>query len=130
MNFLLILYVKDQFKACNFYTKVLQKEPVLDVPGMTEFEITYDTKLGIMPEAGIAKILGTSVPHPETGNGIPRCELYLTVDNPDEYYSRAIENGAKEISRLQLRNWGDEVCYCADLDGHVLAFARKIKHEE
>jgi uncharacterized glyoxalase superfamily protein PhnB len=127
MKNLFILYVKDQEKSCDFYKNVLNIEPILNVPGMTEFKLSEDTKLGIMPEKGIAKILGDDIPHPETGSGIPRCELYLTVDEPEEYYNRAINNGAKEISKLQLRDWGDEVCYCSDLDGHVLAFAKMKK---
>ncbi|RPI14764.1 MAG: VOC family protein [Ignavibacteriae bacterium] len=125
MKSLFIIYVKNQQESNKFYAHVLQTVPVLNVPGMTEFELSPDTKLGIMPEAGIAKILGTAVPHPETGNGIPRCELYLSVENPDEFYSRAINNGGKSISKTELRDWGDEVCYCTDLDGHILAFAKK-----
>lgn len=124
MKQLFIIYVRNQEKSCEFYRNVLNKEPSLNVQGMTEFILSEDSKLGIMPEKSIAKILGSNIPHPETGNGIPRCELYLSVDNPEEYYSRAIGSGAKEISKLQFRDWGDEVCYCADPDGNILAFAK------
>ena len=119
-----IIYVADQQKSKDFYENVLQQKPVLDVPGMTEFQINEHTKLGIMPEKGIANILGKETPHPSTGNGIPRSEIYLYTDHPSQYYLRAIETGAKVISPLQIRNWGDEVAYCADLDGHILAFAK------
>ncbi|KAA9338926.1 VOC family protein [Adhaeribacter soli] len=120
-----ILYVSDQTRSRDFYAKVLQKTPVLDVPGMTEFQLNKSCKLGMMPENGISKILGEHLPHPASGNGIPRCELYLFTDNPEEACNRAVEKGGKLISEVQLRNWGHTVGYVADPDGHVLAFAEQ-----
>ena len=80
-----------------------------------------------MPENGISKIISDKLPHPKNGNGIPRCELYLKVNNPLEYIARGIELGGKEISKFQNRNWGDKVGYISDLDGHIIAFAEKKK---
>ncbi len=118
-----IFYVKDQQKSRRFYENLLQISPVLDVPGMTEFELSGHVKLGIMPEAGIAKIISPPLPHPENGNGIPRCELYLKVPDPTGYIARGIASGGKEISVFQQRDWGDQAGYISDPDGHVLAFA-------
>lgn len=123
MEAIFILYVANQPLAKDFYKHVLQQNPVLDVPGMTEFRINGQTRLGIMPEAGIAKLLGEEIAHPASANGIPRSEVYLYVDNPVMYYQRAVDAGAKAISPLQQRNWDDEVAYCADIDGHIIAFA-------
>lgn len=125
MKIIFIIYVKDQAKSREFYRSVLSSEPVLDVPGMTEFEINKDAKLGIMPEKGIAQILGSGVPNPEAGNGIPRCEIYLIVEEPETYLERLVYSGGKLISSVELRSWGDDVGYGADPDGHVLAFAKK-----
>ncbi len=118
-----ILYVSDQQRSRDFYEKILGFKPSLDVPGMTEFLLAESCKLGIMPEKGIAKILLDKVPHPETGSGIPRCELYLNVDNAEMYYKRAIDSGAKEVSSVKKRDWGDIAGYVADPDGHIIAFA-------
>jgi uncharacterized glyoxalase superfamily protein PhnB len=123
-QFEIILYVKDQNRSRDFYSAVLQKEPVLDVPGMTEFMLTDNVKLGLMPEDGIAKILSGKTPHPSEGNGIPRCELYLHVENIETAFALAVKAGAKEISSIQERNWGDIVGYLTDFDGHVIAFAK------
>ena len=123
-----ILYVSDQDKSKAFYQNILQINPGLDVPGMTEFELSTNTKLGLMPETGIAKILQSKVPQPASGNGIPRCEIYLLVDNVQPYIQRSIENGAKLVSPLRNRDWGHKVAYFADLDGHIIAFAKKIAH--
>ena len=121
-----ILYVTDQKSSSAFYEKVLGMPPSLDVPGMTEFVITASCKLGLMPNNGIAKILGGTMAHPATGNGIPRCEIYLKVADAGQWYENAIKAGAKLISPLQHRDWGDKVCYFADPDGHVIAFAEQI----
>ncbi|MFH0893783.1 MAG: VOC family protein [Bacteroidota bacterium] len=122
-----ILYVKDQNASRDFYKSILNLEPSLDVPGMTEFILLNGCKLGLMPENGIAKILQDKTPHPSTGNGIPRCELYLLVEKPEEYFQRAIEYGAAEISPIQPRDWGHIAGYMRDPDGHVLAFACEMQ---
>ena len=120
-----IIYVANQNNSRHFYENVLQIEPSLHVPGMTEFRLSISTKLGLMPENGIAKILNDSMPHPNNGSGIPRCELYLKVENASEYIKRGSRFGGKIISELTLRNWGDKVGYISDLDGHIIAFAEK-----
>ena len=123
--FEVILYVKNQQISREFYIKVLGVEPTLDVPGMTEFTIAENLKLGLMPEDSIAGILTTKAPHPATGSGIPRCELYVYTDDIEKKYKKAVEAGAKEISPIELRNWGDRAGYLADPDGHIIAFAEK-----
>lgn len=122
-----ILYVSDQVRSAAFYRAVLKQDPILDVPGMTEFQLSETSKLGLMPEAGIRKILRDFVPNPASGNGIPRCELYLDVDTPSEYLQRALKYGATKVDDDRIRDWGDRVAYCADPDGHILAFAKQIQ---
>ena len=79
-----------------------------------------------MPNEGIAKIITPILPHPTSGNGIPRCELYLQVENLETIFEEAKRAGAIEISPIALRDWGDTVGYVADFDNHVIAFATKI----
>jgi catechol 2,3-dioxygenase-like lactoylglutathione lyase family enzyme len=45
-----ILYVADQKRSRDFYRNILGIEPSLDVPGMTEFPLTDNASLGLMPE--------------------------------------------------------------------------------
>lgn len=120
-----ILYVSDQKRSTEFYKKVLSTEPVLDVPGMTEFQLSGECKLGLMPEAGIVNILKDTVPHPSLGNGIPRSELYLFVNHVEAYFRRSLASGAKPVSNPAARDWGDLVAYVSDPDGHILAFAER-----
>jgi uncharacterized protein len=121
----LILYVSDQEASARFYAQLLAQPPQLDVPGMTEFRLNEQTVLGLMPVAAIKRLLGPALPDPAAAAGIPRVELYLVTDEADAYHERALANGALELSPLAPRDWGDEVAYSLDPDGHVLAFARR-----
>lgn len=121
-----ILYVENQQLSTDFYIGLFKKNPVLNVPGMTEFELYENCKLGLMPNAGIAKILNHKTPHPGEGTGIPRCELYLYVSSIEDEFENAVKVGAKIISPVSERDWGDKACYFTDPDGHVIAFAEKI----
>lgn len=119
----IILYVRDQRASADFYRQVLAAEPTLDVPGMTEFHIVEGVVLGLMPERGIARLLGID---PASGAGVPRAELYVVVDDPAAYHARAVAAGARELSPLSPRDWGEAAAYSQDPDGHVLAFARPL----
>lgn len=120
-----ILYVTDQQESAVFYSKLFQQKPVLNVPGMTEFQLKPGVKLGLMPEEGIGKMLSEVMPHPSKASGVPRCELYLTVNDAKLYIKRGVESGATLISAFQQRDWGDKVGYLADKDGHIIALAEK-----
>ncbi len=122
----IILYVNNQQTSTLFYEKLLQQKPSLFVEGMTEFYLNENCKLGLMPNHGIAKIISDKMPHPQLGNGIPRCELYINVSNIEQAFSNAIIAGAINISPIENRDWGDKVCYFSDIDGHIIAFAEKI----
>lgn len=122
-----ILYVSDQTASTIFYQEILEQLPVVNVPGMTEFLFSEDCKLGLMPNHGIAKILGDRLPHPDQGVGIPRSELYLYVDHVEERYNKAIQAGAKAVNPVCERDWGDTVGYVTDRDGHIIAFAENRK---
>ena len=118
-----ILYVSDQERSTAFYSTVLEKVPELNVPGMTEFRLSESAVLGLMPETGIANLLGSKIIHPALAKGVPRSELYLVVEDAVGYHARSLAAGAREVSPFLSRDWGHDVAYSLDPDGHVLAFA-------
>jgi len=122
-----ILYVKDQVRSTDFYSQILGYPPSLNVPGMTEFTVSEDCILGLMPETGIKRLLGEKLPDPAQTTGIPRSEIYLLVHQPLEYHQRALKAGAVELSGFENRDWGHRVAYSLDPDGHALAFAEEIE---
>ncbi|MCC6815858.1 MAG: lactoylglutathione lyase [Saprospiraceae bacterium] len=123
----IILFVNDQDTSYQFYKKVFRKEADLNVPGMTEFNLSDNCKVGLMSTRNIEKILEARSPHPDKGNGVPRCELYFYVDNIQVEFDNAKKIGAKLLSPIKERDWGDKACYFSDPDGHIIAFAEKIK---
>lgn len=125
-----ILFVNNQDDSTKFYSSLLRNQPVLHVKGMTEFELAKNLILGLMPNDGIVKITGNFTPHPASGNGIPRCELYLYVNDIVLEFENALHCNAKLISPISERDWGDKTCYFADPDGHIIAFAEKIKKSD
>ncbi len=124
-NVEIILFVSDQKRSRDFYATLLAAEPLLDVPGMTEFRLGTGVKLGLMPESGASRLFSGRVPDPHSANGVPRCELYLATDDIEDAANRAVAAGAIEISPILNRDWGDRVTYFADPDGHIVAFAIK-----
>jgi catechol 2,3-dioxygenase-like lactoylglutathione lyase family enzyme len=127
-----ILYVADQAASTRFYREVLGVAPRLDVPGMTEIEVG-DAVLGLMPAAGIARLLGEALPDPRPHvEGAParpahaRAELYLLVDDPGLHHARALAAGARELAPVAPRDWGHLAGYVLDPDGYVIAFARAV----
>ena len=117
-----ILYVENQQRSTEFYAALLQLHPILQVEGMTEFELN-NCKLGLMPNTGIQKILENRTPPPQDGVGIPRAELYLKVTDMAGYLQRIEENNIWVVSELAYRDWGDKVIYLSDPDGHIIALA-------
>ena len=117
---LFILYVSDQATSAAFYSALFERSPRLNVPGMTEFVLPHGGRLGLMPEAGIQRLLQL-----ESGTG-SRAELYLrskTVSEAAATLARAHQHGATAISPLKKRDWGELVGYCLDPDGHVIGVA-------
>jgi catechol 2,3-dioxygenase-like lactoylglutathione lyase family enzyme len=115
-----ILYVADQKRSTEFYADVLSLDPILEVPGMTEFRLSKEAILGLMPASSAKRLLGFDV----RSSGTAAVELYLIVDSPGEFHARALAAGGEEISPPLLRDWGHSVSYCLDPDGHVVAFAK------
>ena len=113
-----ILYVADQARATAFYRHVLAAEPVLDVPGMTEFNLGGAT-LGLMPAADMEDLLAGQI---RGGTG-QRCELYLRRADASAALARAAAAGGTLLDGLRDRSWGEGVGYALDPDGHVLALA-------
>lgn len=123
----LILFVSDQSASTEFYRIVLDRAPTLEVPGMTEFQLGVDCILGLWPISGSARLLGDETIRREQSDVPPRSELYLRTSDASECFARALSAGARELSPMEPRDWGDVAGYVIDRDGHVVAFARGIR---
>jgi uncharacterized glyoxalase superfamily protein PhnB len=121
-----ILFVDDQAASTDFYSSVLDVEPDLNVPGMTEFHISPGAVLGLMPRASADRLFAGAVKIADEKTKIYSVELYLLVDDAAIYFQRAIDAGAQELSPLTTRDWGHRAGYCLDPDMHLIAFAETL----
>jgi len=85
-----VLYVRDQRASTEFYRRVLANDLTLDVPSRTEFAIMGGAILGLMPESGIARLLGGVVDPAAATPGATHDELYLLVYDPAISHARAL----------------------------------------
>jgi uncharacterized glyoxalase superfamily protein PhnB len=58
------------------------------------------------------------------GGTLAATELYLYQDDLEVAVQRVIAAGARPLSPIAHRDWGDDVAYLADPDGNVIALAR------
>ena len=59
---------------------------------------------------------GRSDPQPTPDN------LYLATDELDTVFERAVAAGARIVSPIEQRAWGERSFYCLDPDGNQLCF--------
>ena len=48
--------------------------------------------------------------------------LYLSTDELDAVHGRAVAAGARDVTPVEVRPWGERSFYCLDLDGNRLCF--------
>ena len=49
-------------------------------------------------------------------------DMYFATGNLDSVYERALAAGAREVSSIKQRPWGERSFYCLDPDGNRLCF--------
>ncbi|MEN8193505.1 MAG: glyoxalase [Bacteroidota bacterium] len=123
-----IIYVKDVDKTKLFYELLFAIPPIVDEPGMCEFELPNGAILGIMPNSSLEKLFGTDYIVNEKKKTSPKFELYFQVDNAEAFHKKAKQLGALELRKFGKMDWGDSVAYSINHDGHILAFAQKGKY--
>ena len=122
-----IIYVENFEKTKIFYEVLLDIKPIVDEPGMCEYELPNGATLGIMPNSSLEKLFGSDYIVNEKKKSTPKFELYFQVDDPEAFHKKAKQLGALELRKFKKMDWGDKVAYSINHDGHILAFAAKIK---
>ena len=122
---LVILAVDDPDRAAAFYQAALGFPVRERVPVYVELDAS-PIRLGLYRREGFAQNVGGAVPVRPPDGGLSSAELYLHVDDPAPAAARLLEAGARPLSPLAPRPWGDEAAYFADLDGNVVVVARPL----
>ncbi len=122
-----IIYVDNLDKTKMFYKILFNIVPIIDEQGMCEFELPNGLTLGIMPKSSIEKLFGKDYIFNDNKKSTPKFELYLQVDDPKVFHKKAMQLGALELRKFEETDWGDRAAYSINHDGHILAFAEKVK---
>lgn len=122
---LIILAVSDLERSLGFYRRVFDWRQTVNTSGYVEFELPNDLRLGLYLREGFARNVGqTPLLVPEAG--LTSTEVYFQTDDLAGLIARLDKSGARKLSPLSLREWGDEAAYFADPDGNVIVVARTV----
>lgn len=120
---LVILAVQDVARAARFYREAFAWTQQVDAPVYAELEAGGGLRVGLYQREGFARN-ATQLPlQPPTG-ALTATELYVFPEDVEAAQARLLALGARRLSALLPRDWGDDAAYFADLDGNVVVVAR------
>lgn len=122
-HILTILAVEDLSATVAFYTKAFGWEAPVWTPVYVEFSVPGGQRIGLYQREGFARNTGQQPARIGHGEIAPT-ELYLHADDLQIAIESLRLAGARELSPLAPRPWGDEAAYFADPEGNVLVVAR------
>jgi predicted enzyme related to lactoylglutathione lyase len=120
-----ILAVTDLAHAARFYAEVFAWPKKIDTPRLVSFQIPGGVELALYDREGFALTTGRA-PQPLMVGAITGTEIYLHHPDPEEVIERLERHGARRLSPLSARPWGDEAAYYADPDGNVIGVGRPL----
>lgn len=128
MNHVLtILAVPHLRDSVEFYVAAFGWTPLVETPVYVEFAMSSGQRIGLYERESFGRNTG-KVPTLTPTDELAPTELYFYVDDLPAAISRMQRAGARELSPLAKRAWGDEAVYFADPNGNVLVLARPETH--
>jgi catechol 2,3-dioxygenase-like lactoylglutathione lyase family enzyme len=122
-----ILGVADARRSAAFYENVFgwRRNPRVDFENYVELMQGEEQWLGLYEREGFAASSGATLA--PAGAHQTATELYVLVDDVAPLVERLREAGAKPLSPLAPRDWGDEAAYFADPDGNIVAVGQRLQ---
>lgn len=120
---LVILAVEDLGRSLAFYRRAFPWSQTVEVPSYAEFALPGGMRLGLYERKAFGVNTG-QVPHPIPVGGLAPSELYLYPSDLEAAAEALVAAGARLLSPMKLRGWGEEAVYYSDPDGNVVALAR------
>ncbi len=121
-----IIAVSDLERSTQFYSDIFQWELFLQEGTVTIFELPNKNHFMLYKKESFAINPGqqpTMVPD----GSITSTEFYFHTQDLESIILRLETHGARILSPLAKRTWGDEAAYYSDPDGNVIAVARPLK---
>lgn len=120
---IVILAVGDLERAVGFYRAAFGWPAAVETPAYVELRLPGGLRLGLYRREAFGRNVG-SAPHEPPPGALAATELYLFPPDLESSLEGAVRAGARLLSPIARRDWGDDVGYVADPDGNVIAFAR------
>lgn len=121
---LVILAVHDVSRAARFYEDAFGWRTEVDVPVYREYALPAGMRLGLYRRDAFMKNIGERPVSLRAPEHTLATELYLLVDDLDAAATRLTELGARCLSPIAPRPWGDTAAYFEDPEGNVVVVAR------
>lgn len=122
---LTILAVADLTRSVQFYREAFGWPITVEVPVYVELALPDERRLGLYDRQAFAANTGL-LPTPVAKDQITGTEIYLHCDPLQPAIDRLEALGARRLSAVSPRPWGDEAAYYADPDGNVVVVARPV----
>lgn len=123
---LTILAVEDVAESLAFYRCAFDIAPTVATPVYVEFTLPGGQRVGLYDREGFGRNTGQAPAGIPPGELAPT-ELYFYCDDLEQALERIQRAGARALSPLAPREWGDEAAYFADPSGNVVVLARPIR---
>lgn len=122
-----ILAVADVTRARDFYERAFAwpRNPLVDYANYVEYLPPDGGAVGLYRREGFAGEVGAE-PVELGGERIASSYLYLRVDDVESTVAALGDAGARPLSPLAERAWGERAAWFADPDGNVLAVAQRV----
>jgi len=123
---LTILAAEDLPRMQAFYREAFGWTQRVATPVYAEFGAEDGLRLGLYDREAFTRNTGAPAALAAGGGATSHVELYLHCDDLPAAQERITAAGARLLSPLAARSWGDEAAYYADPEGNVLVLARPL----
>jgi predicted enzyme related to lactoylglutathione lyase len=120
---LTIIAVTRFRESVDFYQAAFGWDMPVETPAYVELALPGGQRFGIYEREGFGRNIGRAPAEIAEGETAP-IELYFHTDDLAAAIDRLTSAGARVLSPLAVRPWGDEAAYFADPSGNVLVLAR------
>jgi catechol 2,3-dioxygenase-like lactoylglutathione lyase family enzyme len=124
---IVILAVQDVARSRNFYAHALGWEVHVDEPVYAELQDGEGMRLGLYDRAAYTANTETPIHTSVPAGAVASTELYFLSEDLDASMARLQAAGARRLTDVASRSWGDEAAYFADPDGNVVVMARPTR---
>ncbi|MCH7613489.1 MAG: VOC family protein [Candidatus Marinimicrobia bacterium] len=121
-----IIAVSDLERSTQFYSEIFQWKLFLQEEAVTIFELPDKKHFMLYKKESFAINPGQQ-PIIVPDGSITATEFYFHTQRLEEVIQRLETHGARLLTSLARRTWGDEAAYYSDPDGNVIAVGRPLK---